>query len=129
MPRSRLGSFTIAQLEGILESRRGRLAKFEKKRAKLHRQLEALEGKIAALGGMGGGHAPGGRVHNATSLPETLHRVLSKHGAMGVGEIVAAVKKTGYKSNSSSFRAIVNQTLIKDKRFAAASRGVYQLKK
>jgi hypothetical protein len=46
-----------------------------------------------------------------------------------VGEIVDAVLAGGYHSKSANFRGIVNQTLIKDKRFVSSGRGVYQLKK
>jgi hypothetical protein len=48
---------------------------------------------------------------------------------MKVGDIADAVQSKGYRSNSANFRGIVNQALIKDKRFGAASRGLYQLKK
>ena len=47
----------------------------------------------------------------------------------GVARIAEAVQRGGYRSNSANFRAIVNQTLIKDKRFGSAGRGMYQLKK
>ena len=40
-----------------------------------------------------------------------------------------AVLKTGYRTNSANPKGIVNQALIKEKRFAQAGRGVYQLKK
>jgi hypothetical protein len=47
---------------------------------------------------------------------------------MSVSEIMEAASASGYRSGSANFRGIVNQTLIKDKRFAQVSRGVYQLK-
>ena len=47
---------------------------------------------------------------------------------MPVGDIMDKVLATGYKSKSANFRGIVNQTLIKDKRFAQVERGVYELK-
>jgi hypothetical protein len=48
---------------------------------------------------------------------------------MAVKDIIKAALATGYKSTSPQFRNIVNQQLIKNKRFTASSRGVYQLKK
>ncbi len=49
---------------------------------------------------------------------------------MRVGEIVDAVKSAGYKSNSASFKNIVNQMLIKErKRFQQVDRGIYGLAK
>jgi hypothetical protein len=47
---------------------------------------------------------------------------------MKVGEIMDAVLATGYRSGSANFRGIINQTLIKDKRFGQVERGVYELK-
>ena len=48
---------------------------------------------------------------------------------LGVGAIADGVLSTGYRSNSANFKGIVNQALIKDKRFGQAERGVYQLTK
>ena len=48
---------------------------------------------------------------------------------MKVADITAAILATGYKTRSANFRGIVNQTLIKDKRFVSAGRGLYQLTK
>jgi len=76
---------------------------------------------------MGGG---GGRGRNEQSLVKMIEGVLGKTGKpMNVGDIAAEVQRRGYKSNSANFRAIVNQTLIKEKQFSQASRGMYQLKK
>jgi len=49
--------------------------------------------------------------------------------AMSAGDITAAALKRGYKTTSANFRSIVNQALIKDRRFGSARRGLYQLKK
>ena len=40
-----------------------------------------------------------------------------------------AVQRAGYKTSSSTFRTIVNITLIKSGRFKKVSRGQYTLKK
>jgi ribosomal protein L19E len=37
------------------------------------------------------------------------------------------VLAAGYRSNSGNFRGIVNQALIKDKRFTSAGRGLYEM--
>ena len=72
----------------------------------------------------------GGRVRNERSLVECLESVLKDSGkAMQVGDITDKVKACGYRTKSANFRGIVNQTLIKDKRFVSSSRGMYQLKK
>ena len=134
MPRPATGmNLSIAQLEQVLRARKTQLQKLAKQRTKIARELTKLDARITMLGGVGGGGRMGGggsRAHNEKSLVEMIEGVLSKTGKpMGVGDIVDAVQKGGYKSNSANFRGIVNQTLIKEKQFTSAGRGVYQLKK
>jgi hypothetical protein len=129
---------SLAQLERLMRTRRTELARLTRNRDKVQRKLDAIDQKIAAIAGgalngrSSGGHGTGNgrRARNANSLQDTIHQVLSKAGgAMSVGDIVAKVEAAGYRSNSANFRGIVNQTLIKDKRFTSASRGMYQVKK
>src|SRR6266496_2014426 len=90
-------------------------------------QLEQMDDRIRALGGSAGG----GRARNQQSLLEVIESALKSAGgkAMSVGDITAAALKRGYRTTSANFRSIVNQALIKDKRFGSAGRGLYQLKK
>jgi len=139
MARRANGSvITIAELEHLLGSRRRKLNDLQKERTKVQRKLDDIDSRIRALSGpgggasgrMGGGAGTGGRAHNAQSLVATLENVLKSSGKpLGVGDIVDKVHAAGYRSNSANFRALVNQTLIKEKRFTSAGRGVYQLKK
>jgi hypothetical protein len=134
MPRTALGGLSITQLEQMLNRRRGEINELEKERRKIQQKLDALDQRIAALGGArGGGRAgrngSGGRARNEKSLVACLEDVLSSGKPMQVGDIAEKVKACGYHSNSANFRGIVNQTLIKDKRFGSAGRGLYQLKK
>jgi hypothetical protein len=129
MPRTAAPGLTISQLEALLSGRRSELAKLQKQRQKIARKLAQLDSRIASLGGGRGGGA-GSRVRNEKSLNDMIAAVLGKSGkAMGVGDIESAVRAGGYRSNSANFRGIVNQSLIKDKRFTSAARGLYQLKK
>lgn len=124
---------SIAQLEQILAGRKSELNQKQKEHARALARLQQLEADIRQLGGSAGrrgrGGAGGGRLRNEKSLVETLEEVLKTGRPMNVGDITAAVKKSGYQSNSANFRSIVNQTLIKDKQFTAVDRGVYQMKK
>jgi DNA-binding transcriptional MerR regulator len=137
--------FSIAQLKNILATRESELKKLTGRRKQLQGELETIDARIAKLGGNGraGGGANGGgsaggrqggrggkRAKNEMSLVATLEAVLTKAGKpMSVSEIVEGVQAAGYKSSSSTFRAIVNQTLIKErKRFASTGRGIYQMK-
>ena len=134
MPRLGTGAYTIAQLEQMLNKCKNERQKLERERTKVHRRLQQLDNRIHALGGndSGRGGAGGGgmRVRNDKSLTEMLESVLGKSNKpMRVGDIAGAVQSGGYRTNSANFRGIVNQTLIKDKRFTSAGRGLYQMKK
>ena len=133
MPRLSSAAYSIAQLEQMLNKCRKERQKLERERSKVARRLELLDSRIGALGGngsRGGRGSGGGRVRNDKSLVEMLESVLGKTSkAMTVGDIADAVKSGGYRTNSANFRGIVNQTLIKDKRFTSAGRGLYQMKK
>jgi hypothetical protein len=113
----------------MLNVRRAELAKLQKQRAGLVRELASVDRSIARIGGIAGGK--GSRARNEQSLTETLQSVLSDGGKpMAVGDILAAVEATGYRSSSANFRGIINQTLIKERKlFSSAGRGIYQLKK
>ena len=126
-----LTNLSIAQLQQIIEDRKVDISRLERQRAKVARKLNQIDARIEALGGSSRSrNGTAGRVRNAKSLPEMLVSVLSKGGKpMAVGDIADAVRSSGYKTKSGNFRGIVNQTLIKDKRFTSAGRGVYQLKK
>jgi|SRR5687768_18427898 len=135
MARRANGSgMSIAQLEQLLAGRRQELNAKQREHSKVLARLQELEADIRRLGGSAGRRGRGGagggtRARNAKSLIETLEDVLKGGKPMKVGDIADAAQKTGYRSNSANFRSIVNQTLIKDKRFGSAGRGVYQLKK
>jgi hypothetical protein len=126
---ARPSTLTIASLKQMLNARRSELAKLQKRRAAAARELASLDRSIARVGGSAG--AKGGRAHNEQSLTATLQSVLKSAGKpMGVGEILEAVEASGYRSSSANFRGIINQTLIKERKyFTSAGRGIYQLKK
>jgi hypothetical protein len=139
MPRLGTGAYSIAQLEQMLNKCKGERQKLERERNKVARRLQQLDSRIHALGGNGsgrggrggaGGGGAGSRVRNDKSLIEMIEGVLGKSNKpMKVGDIADAVQSGGYRTNSANFRGIVNQTLIKEKRFASAGRGLYQMKK
>jgi len=131
-----LDSMTIAQLEGLLSTRRTRLTQLARDRKKAQAKLDVIDRQIAQLdgratrGGGGSGGGGGGRARNEMSLVEAMATVLKDGKPMRVGDIAEAVTRTGYRSNSANFRGIVNQTLIKErKQFQSAGRGLYQVKK
>jgi hypothetical protein len=130
---SSTAAMTIAQLQNVLNSRRAQLNQLMKERDRAQQRLQTIERQIARVAGRGMGNGSGGgggRVRNAASLVQTMENILKGSSKpMPVGDITQAVLKTGYKTNSANFRSIVNQTLIKEKQFSSAGRGLYQLKK
>jgi hypothetical protein len=130
MADSTLGEgLTIQQLEALLAQRRRKVTTLLSRQAQIEQRLEAVKEQIRALGGVSaGGNAV--RARNAVSLVTAIEQVLSKsRKPMRVGEITEKVLAGGYRSTSPQFRAIVNQTLIKEKGFVSAGRGIYRLKK
>jgi len=134
MPRPRAGSeLSLSQLEQMLSDRRSQISSLEKEKKKAHKHLLEIDQKIKALGGSPSGSRLsgfiGGRVKNEKSLADTIQDVLTGGASKGVSEIANAVLATGYKTKAANFRNIVNQVLIKEKRFSSPARGTYQLKK
>jgi septal ring factor EnvC (AmiA/AmiB activator) len=130
MPRHpNSNGLSIVQLEKMLEERRSKIGSLERKRSKFQRQLDTLDAQIASLGGSA--RARGSRPRNKTTLTDAIATVLKKSvGPMKVADIARNALNSGYSTSSSNFRVIVNQALIKDKRFTkAGERGTYQLKK
>jgi hypothetical protein len=131
MPRI---GMNIAELERVLEERRSELSKLARQRSDLEKRLTALDRQMARVGGgsgpFGRRRGRGGRARNEHSLTETIEGVMKGSSKpMKVPDIVNGVLSSGYQSSSANFKGIVNQTLIKDKRFQQVERGVYQLKK
>src|SRR6266508_3528603 len=127
MPRGpSINGLSIGQLQSLLQSRLGKVQKLEKQRNRWARKLDQIDRRIEQLGGGRGtgrrGRPPGrGRAQNKMSLTAAIEQVLKGASKpMRVGDIADAVERSGYRSTSANFRGIVNQTLIKDKRFGQA---------
>jgi hypothetical protein len=124
----RNSGLSIIELERILQTRQRELKILLRRRTYVERKLSVLDERITRLGGSkAAGRAK--RARNDMTLPEAIANLLSKsRKPMTVGDIMGGVQAAGYRSTSGNFRGIVNQTLIKDKRFTSASRGLYEMK-
>ena len=124
-------NLSLAQLQQIMETRRSEINRLRKQRAEWQKKVDQIDRQIERIGGDGNGRRGGGtRARNENSLNDTIDQVLrGSNKPMSVGDILEAVRAAGYRSSSANFRGIVNQALIKDKRFVAAARGMYQVKK
>ena len=120
-------TYSIAELKSLIADRRKRMIELKREHTKATKRLAQIEHEMDNLGGAGG--HKGIRPRNDKNLVDLMQEVMEKKGEpMRVGDITDAVQAAGYRSSSANFKGIVNQTLIKDKRFKAASRGLYQLK-
>ena len=134
MPRTAsVLAMSLTDLQRIIRNRQRGLQKLERQRSKWQRKLDEVERQIAKVAGSARGSGRSGsarsRPRNELSLVEAISKVLSGAGrAMNVGDIAEKVRADGYRSGSANFRAIVNQTLIKERRrFKNAGRGMYRL--
>lgn len=117
-----LENLSVSDLQAELNRRRRGVSRLERRREKLMAELADINAQIAEMGGTIGGSG-GGRRNNMT-LPDALHQVLSGT-TMSVTEAADAVRAAGYQSNAANFRTMVNQALLKDKRFKKVARGQY----
>ena len=148
MAKRALTAVSTLDLQKELQRRQHDLASLLARRETLESELASLNDEIDMLGGAptsgrGGRRGPGRkkagrrgrprgtgkkigkRPKNKMTLQEAMKKVL-KGRTLSVTEIAAAVKKAGYKSSSSTFRTIVNQTLIKNPgTFRKVARGQY----
>lgn len=117
---SNLSNMSLTELQMELARRRRGAAKLERRREKLMAELAEINAQLAELGVSGGA---GGR-RNAHTLPDALYSVLQGK-TMTVTEAADAVRASGYNSAAANFRTMVNQALLKDKRFKKVARGQY----
>lgn len=133
-PKSIL-SLTIADLQNLLRAKKDEIPRLKKQRRRLAKELAVVDRELSQLSGRArvgrpkGSGLRGRRPKNAKSLVETIHMVLAGKGPMKVGDILDSVRRAGYKSKSANFRGIINQTLIKEKKFGSVGRGTYALRK
>jgi len=133
---TKLEKLSSAELEAELAQRERQAQKLAMKRDKILARVAEIDAELDQLGyepiasGRGRRSASlaqgaGKRPSNRTSLAEALGAVLEGK-TMGISEAADAVRKAGYRSSSSNFRNIVNQTLLKHPNlFKKVGRGKY----
>ncbi len=131
MAKRALSALSDADLQRELRRRqRGTdraVTRLTKKRDRLLLRVAAIDAELAKFGKSAGRVGGRRRPKNKMNLSEALLKVLS-NATMSVTDVAEAVQKAGYVTTSPSFRTIVNQTLIKDKRFKRVGRGQYTAK-
>ena len=126
MAATDLQSRSIEELKSEIRKRERQLGTLLKKRATLVAPLEEINAEILEMGGVAGVLPDAGRKRhrNDANLADALANLLAKK-TMSVTEAAEKVQEAGYKTTSPNFRTIVNQTLLRDKRFKRIGRGQY----
>ena len=131
--RTGLGRFSLAELRAGLALRERRLERLRasseqlrERAAELDEEIAAAEGKLAPARTPGARRNRGsGRPRSKTNLADALRKLLTNK-TMSVSDAVAAVRKAGYKTKSTNFRAIVNHALLANRKlFKRVARGQY----
>lgn len=127
MASNRLAGVSMSDLQSEIRRRERKLSTLKRKRDRLASQLRDIDEEIIREGGaisaMGGTSARK-RPRNDQNLADALASLLSKK-TLSVTAAAAEVQQAGYRTTSPNFRTIVNQTLLKDKRFKRVGRGLY----
>lgn len=122
-----MSGLPISVLQAELRRRSRGVGALARRREKLVAKLEALDSQIRAAGGVLSGTGAVGvrkRPKNDMNLEEALVRLL-KGKTLSVTEASIDVQKAGYRTSAENFRTIVNQCLIRSKKFKKVSRGQY----
>ena len=133
MRRRKLSTMSITDLRQEIERR-------QKLLPRLIAHRDALDREIAALQGI---DAPDARKVTTAVPPKTRGRRRAKNkvgladalavfakgkAKVTIGEAMEGVLAAGYKTKSASFRPVVNNMLLTDRRFKKVGRGEFTLK-
>lgn len=125
---SGLGGVSFEELQAEMARRSKVVNRLERRRAKLHAELAAVESELAGFGALSASGGIRRRPRNEMNLVDTLASVL-KGKTMSVTDAAQAARDAGYMTTAANFRTIVNQALIREtKVFKKVSRGQYTAK-
>ena len=120
---------SIPEIQKELKTKRRHLSKLRAERRKLQTRLASIDRKIESISGFRVAPASKPKRRRGKPLADYIVKVLARaRKPMRTKDIAAAVKKSGYKSNSKDFYNIVATTL-RDERFKRVERGQYTLAK
>jgi hypothetical protein len=133
MRKSRLSTMTVAVLQQEIRRRQKMLPKLIAQRDALNQEIAQLQGLAQpAARQEAQPQAPkkarGGQVKNKIGLADALAQFMKGKAKVTIAEAMKGVLSAGYKSNAKSFRNVVNNTLLTDKRFKSVGRGEFALK-
>ncbi len=134
MPRPKLANVPIAALQKEIARRQKLLPKLIAQRDALNRQIAAIQGLESADAGEEATPKTPRKARrrqqagNKIGLADMLAACLKGKGKVTIPEAIAGVLAAGYKSKAKTFRSMVNNMLLSDKRFKRVGRGEFALK-
>ena len=134
MRRSRLSTIAIADLRQEIQRRQKMLPKLIAQRDALNREIAELHGlakpavQKETKPQAASRKTRRRRAKNKISLADALSQFMKGKAKVTIAEAMEGVLSAGYKTKSKAFRPLVNQTLLKDKRFKSVGRGEFALK-
>ena len=135
MPRTSLAKMSIANLKQEIELRQKILPKLIAQRDALNREIAELQGatspkasKPAKRRAAAAKAAKPRRLpKNKVNLADSLAAFMKGKAKVTIGEAMEGVLAAGYKTTSKTFRSVVNNMLLADKRFKKIRRGEFAL--
>lgn len=103
---------SLADLEALMNSRKGQLSSLERKRERLAEQLEQVEAEIQSIVGSNGGRSGARRPRNEKSLHGFVVDTLKRYKkGLALADLSDEILKSGYKTNSKNFKNVLYQCL------------------
>ena len=135
MPRASLAKMSIADLKQEIELRQEMLPKLIAQRDALNREIAELQGAAPPKASKPTKRRAAARAakprrlpKNKVNLADSLAAFMKGKAKVTIGEAMEGVLAAGYKTTSKTFRSVVNNMLLADKRFKKVSRGEFTLK-
>ena len=129
-----LKSLSTQDLQKELARRQKGASKLMARRAKLLKEIEAIDAELEFLGDAGAtkgsrgrvGAPRGKRARNKMSLPDAIAAAMEMRAVVSPKEAAELVRANGFKTTSKNFNMMVSNALAKDKRFKRIGRGQYE---
>ena len=127
-----LKTISTAELQAELARRQRSAHGLSDRRARIARELQAVETELALLSGRkpvavaAAAASRGPRARNSVTLSEALASAVKLGEVISPLEAAALVRAAGFESGARTFGMMVATALAKDKRFRRLSRGRYE---
>ncbi len=113
MVEKKIDELSVADVEQLLKEKQTKIARLQKRRAKLVAEIEKIDTEIDELSGK----SSGSRFKNKFTNLEAACHVLARHKkGLTLDELTNAILKTGHRSTSKNFRNTIYQAIHNSKK-------------